>query len=152
MAKEKKDEPGSDLATVDNLLAAADAMQTPANAKALLQAFDGMMIEQVVPLREGGIMTGIYLGEGALLPMADPANPAIMRDVRTWRLRHPTNERVIARLIGSAKLDAWFPQVPIGSRVSIAHRGKTRSNAGRQVNDLIVAFLPPEPTNTIDVG
>ncbi len=140
MAKQKEE--STALATVDEMVAAAQGMVKSGTSAALLSAFQGMVIEEVVSLEEGRMLNGLYLGPGGPLDVTDPSTGEV-RPLNTWRVQHPTNKQVVALLLGCAKLNRFFGGCPVGSKVTIVRRGTVKSRAGRVVNDYVTGHIPP---------
>lgn len=149
-AKKVEEEPGTTLATVDDLLAAAQGMTTKATAATLGRAFEGMIVEEIVKIEEGQTMQGIFLGAGGATEVADPQTGEI-RPLGTWRIQHPKNPQIVALVLDCAKLRRFFGGIPVGSRVTLYRRGAVRSAKGRVVNDYLCAHVPPAKGDVIDV-
>lgn len=142
MAKKDTNAETTVLATVDEKLAAAQGMIQKGTSANLQAGFEGMIIEEVVKLDDGQMMRGIYRGPGGTVDVTNPATGEV-GPVGTWRVQHPTNEQVVALILGCAKLNRFFGGIPIGSEVTIVRRGSVRSNSGRVVNDYVTGHIPP---------
>lgn len=95
----------------------------------------GFHIEQVVPLRQGDSVDGIYVGPGGDIQLKDDSL------IPSWKVA--LTPQVTAILVGTYKLNQFFRGTPIGMRVIIEHKGK---DASGKVNQYFCVTFKEEKT------
>lgn len=141
-----------DLAPVDE--GAFMEMIGPATKAAVRKAFEGQIVEQLVPIKEPGtLIEGIYLGPGQEIEVADPQTGEL-RKLGTHRIRSPGNPLLVALLIDSHQLGRFLRSIPQGSRVTLLYVGQgATGRGGRRVNQWHFGHTPPNGAGeVIDVA
>lgn len=95
----------------------------------------GFHIEQVVPLRQGDSVDGVYVGPGGDIQLKDDSL------IPSWRVA--LTPQVTAILVGTYKLNQFFRGIPIGTRVIVEHKGK---DATGKVNQYFCVTFKEEKT------
>lgn len=95
----------------------------------------GFHIEQVVPLRQGDSVDGIYVGPGGDIQLKDDSL------IPSWKVALTPQVTVI--LVGTYKLNQFFRGTPIGTRVIVEHKGK---DATGKVNQYFCVTFKEETT------
>lgn len=109
---------------------------------------EGFECEQYCKIPDGGRVTGYFLGKGTDVMMKNPQDPAEMRPVGTWRIRH-TRGNIVMVIPSSAQLDGKLGPVTRGELVMVQRLGQTQTGNGRRVNNFAVFH---NPSQRIDVS
>lgn len=107
----------------------------------------GYHLEQVLPLREGDAVEGMFTGQGADIELAEEVfnettGELTHKKMKSWKVA--VNPQVTVVLPGSYKLNQFFGGLAVGTMVVVEHLGQDR--VGKNVvNRYACAALRPEP-------
>lgn len=104
---------------------------------ARLEDLQDYAIEHVTKLKQGRMLRGKFLGEGASIEIIDDKSGEV-RTIRTWKIE--VGPLKVARLIGSAGLDKHFLNVQPGGTCIVVRGPQVETNKGRRVNQFIVGW------------
>lgn len=96
----------------------------------------GFHIEQVVSLREGDSIEGVYAGPGGDIQLKDDSL------IPSWKVA--LTPQVTAILVGTYKLNQFFRGLAIGTSVVVEHKGKV-SLGGKSVNQYYCVSFTESP-------
>lgn len=104
--------------------------------------FEGMTIDQVVSLKDGEAIKGIFRGKGETVEVenTDKDGNTEKKPIDTWRIE--TAPGRISCVVSSAQLDRKMPTIEEGSIVCIGRLGVEKTRKGQQITRFVVGVEP----------